>query len=246
MSAPALEITGVAAGYGRRRVLEDVSLRVEPGQVFALLGRNGTGKSTLVRCLIGAQPVERGTLRVLGEDPWASRERLLRRIGVVPEVPDVPPELSPRQVLRFFSRLYPGWDEHGVRARLERAGVPLGSRFEQLSRGQKSALMVALAVGHAPELLVLDDPTLGLDAVARGEVFEELIGELADRGTSVFVTTHDLQGIEGIADRVAILRQGRLAVNEELETLKGRWSRSLEEIFRAVAAGADASSPVRP
>jgi ABC-2 type transport system ATP-binding protein len=245
MSAPALEVDGVAAGYGRQRVLEDVSLSVAPGQVFALLGRNGTGKSTLVRCLLGTQRIERGALRVLGEDPWASRQRLLQRVGVVPEVPDVPPELRPLQVLRFCAALYSRWDEPGVRARLERSGVPLDQRFEQLSRGQKSALMLALATGHAPELLILDDPTLGLDPVARNEVFEELIGELADRGTSVFITTHDLRGIEGIADRVAILREGRLAVNEELETLKERWARSLEEIFGAVAAGAEAI-PAQP
>jgi ABC-2 type transport system ATP-binding protein len=241
MTAPALEVNGVAAGYGRHRVLEDVSLSMEPGQVFALLGRNGTGKSTLVRCLLGVQPVERGTLRVLGEDPWAARQRLLARVGVVPEVPDVPPELRTRQVLRFCASLYSSWDADGVGARLDRSGVPLDRRFEQLSRGQKSALMLALATGHAPDLLILDDPTLGLDPVARNEVFEELIGELADRGTSVFMTTHDLRGIEGIADRVAILREGRLAVNEELESLKGRWARSLEEIFNAVTAGAAAT-----
>jgi ABC-2 type transport system ATP-binding protein len=243
MTAPALEVSGVAAGYGRQRVLEDVSLRMERGQVFALLGRNGTGKSTLVRCLLGVQPVERGTLRVLGEDPWKARRLLLRHVGVVPEVPDVPPELKVRQVLRFCAAVHDGWDGGGVRERLERARVPLQGRFEQLSRGQKSAVMLALATGHAPKLLILDDPTLGLDPVARNEVFEELIGELADRGTSVFITTHDLSGVEGIADRVAILQEGRLAVNEELESLKSRWARSLEEIFSAVTADAAATVP---
>jgi ABC-2 type transport system ATP-binding protein len=245
MSTPALEARDVAAGYGRRRVLEDVSLRVEPGQVFALLGRNGTGKSTLVRCLLGVQRAEQGALSVLGEDPWRSRGRLMQRVGVVPEVPDVPPELRPRQLLRFGAALYEKWDADGVRARLDRAGVGLDQGFGRLSRGQKSAVTLALATAHSPELLILDDPTLGLDVVARDEVFGELIGQLADRGTSVFVTTHDLRGIEGIADRVAILREGRLAVNEELESLKERWSRSLEEIFTAVTTAA-AGAPVQP
>jgi ABC-2 type transport system ATP-binding protein len=245
MSTPALEARDVAAGYGRRRVLEDVSLRVEPGQVFALLGRNGTGKSTLVRCLLGVQRAERGALTVLGEDPWRKRPALMQRVGVVPEVPDVPPELKLRQVLRFAADVYAGWDSEGVRSRLDRAGIGLDQPFGRLSRGQKSAVMVALATAHSPELLILDDPTLGLDAVARDEVFGELIGQLADRGTSVFLTTHDLRGIEGIADRVAILREGRLTVNEELESLKERWSRSLEEIFTAVTTGA-ADAPVQP
>ena len=94
--------------------------------------------------------------------------------------------------------------------------------------------MLALALGHGPELLVLDDPTLGLDVVARNAVFGEVIGELADRGTTVFVTTHDLAGIEGLADRVAILAGGRVVLEEEMEALKARWARPLEEIFTAV------------
>lgn len=243
MSTPALEARGVGAGYGRHRVLEDVSLRLEPGRVFALLGRNGTGKSTLVRCLLGVQHAEAGSIEVLGEDPWRARRRLMQRVGVVPEVPDVPPELRTRQVLRFGAALYARWDEDGFRTRLESAGVGLDQPFGRLSRGQKSAVMLALATAHSPDLLILDDPTLGLDVVARDEVFGELIGQLADRGTSVFVTTHDLRGIEGIADHVAILREGRLAVNEELESLKERWSRSLEEIFTAVTTEA---APVQP
>jgi len=93
---------------------------------------------------------------------------------------------------------------------------------------------LALALGHSPELLALDDPTLGLDVVARRALCEEIVGELADRGTTVFLTTHDLAGIEGLADRVAILVGGRVVVDEDMEALKARWSRPLEEIFTAV------------
>jgi ABC-2 type transport system ATP-binding protein len=119
--------------------------------------------------------------------------------------------------------------------RLERLQVPLRTPFRQLSKGQKGAVMLALALGHDPELLVLDDPTLGLDVVARRLVFGELIGELADRGTTVLVTTHDLAGVEGIADRVGILRGGRLVLAGALEALKAEHGASLEEIFASVA-----------
>ena len=123
--------------------------------------------------------------------------------------------------------------------------MPLDRPFGRLSRGQRSAVMLSLALGNEPELLVLDDPTLGLDVVARDEVFREVIGDLADRGTTVFVTTHDLRGIEGIADRVAILRDARVAVDEELEALKTRWSRPLEEIFTAVTVSGATPMEVR-
>jgi ABC-2 type transport system ATP-binding protein len=161
----------------------------------------------------------------------------MSRVGVVPEQPDAPPELSPRRLAAFCARLYPRFDHEAFAARLDRFGVPAVQPFGRLSKGQKGAVMLALALGPSPELLVLDDPTLGLDVVARHEVFREVIGDLADRGTTVFLTSHDLQGVEGVADRVAILRDGVLAVSEELEPLKQRYARSLEDIFTAVVAG---------
>ena len=103
--------------------------------------------------------------------------------------------------------------------------------------------MLALALGHAPLLLILDDPTLGLDVVARDAVFRELIGELADRGTTVLVTTHDLAAIEGIADRVGILREGRLVVDEPLEAIKDRYAMPLEQIFISMSASAGGGQP---
>jgi ABC-2 type transport system ATP-binding protein len=130
-----------------------------------------------------------------------------------------------------------------VAERFRRFEVPTDREFGRLSKGQKGAVMLALALGHAPELLLLDDPTLGLDVVARDAVFREVIGDLADRGTTVFVTTHDLQAIEGIAEHVAILHGGRLALSGRLEALKAERGLSLEQIFASVAGtrAADAS-----
>jgi ABC-2 type transport system ATP-binding protein len=149
----------------------------------------------------------------------------MTRVGAVPEEPDAPREMTARQLSRFCGRLYPSWDSAGVAARLARFGVPGNIPFGRLSKGQKQEVMLALALGHAPELLVLDDPTLGLDAVARQALYEELVGELADRGTTVFLATHDLAGVEGIASRVAILKNGRLVLDEDMETLKSRFRR---------------------
>ena len=209
--------------YGRMVALEEVTFTVAPGQVYALLGRNGSGKTSLVRCLLGHQKPCSGHIELFEQDVWASRRSLMHRVGVVSEEPDAPPTMTTRQVLQFCAGLYPSWDAVGVEARLHRFRVPQELPFGKLSRGQKAQVSRALALGPRPSLRVLDDPTRGLAAVARREVYDELLGELAERGTTVFITTHDLAGIEGLADRVGILHQGRLLVDASLEDLKARY-----------------------
>jgi ABC-2 type transport system ATP-binding protein len=230
-----VETQGLAVRYGRTRVLEDVSLAVPPGCVFALLGRNGSGKSSLLRVLLGERPPSAGRVRLLGEDPWRKRAALMAEVGVVPEEPGAPPEMTARQLSAFCGRLHARWDHAVVSERLSRFEVPDDRPFGRLSKGQKGAVMLSLALGHRPRLLLLDDPTLGLDVVARDAVFREVIGELADRGTTVFVTTHELRAIEGIADQVAILHAGRLVLAGSLEALKAERGLSLEQLFAAVA-----------
>jgi ABC-2 type transport system ATP-binding protein len=220
-----LSVSGLSVRYGGRTVLDDVTLDVPRGSVFALLGRNGMGKSSLVRCVLGQQKPGAGVARLFGEDVWSSRARLMSRVGVIPEEPDAPPEMTAEELVRFCRPLYPTWDDGVVRALLERLEVPPRTAFEKLSKGQKGAVMLALALAPLPDLLILDDPTLGLDVVARRVLYDEIIGALADRGTTAFVTTHDLAGIEGIADRVGILKDRRLVLAESLETLKERFRR---------------------
>jgi ABC-2 type transport system ATP-binding protein len=222
---PVLAADGISVRYGKRLALDDLSFAVAPGSVYALLGPNGAGKSSLVRCLLGEQRPAGGRALLFGGDVWRERARLLAEVGVVPEEPDAPPAMSARQLLRFCSRLYPRWEGAGAAERLARFGVPMDVPFGRLSKGQKGQVSLTLALAPTPRLLILDDPTLGLDPLARRTVFEELIGELADRGTTVFLTTHDLAAVEGIADRVGILRGGRLLLDEELESLKRRFRR---------------------
>jgi len=211
--------------YGARRALDGVTLEVEPGSVFALLGANGAGKSSLVRCALGEQKPTAGRARLFGRDVWRERAALLKDVGVVPEEPDAPPAMTAKELLAFCRRLYPRWDGEGARARLDRFAVPVDVPFGRLSKGQKGQVALTLALAPRPAVLVLDDPTLGLDPLARRAVFQELIGELAERGTTVFLTTHDLAAVEGIADSVGILLGGRLVVAEELESLKRRFRR---------------------
>jgi ABC-2 type transport system ATP-binding protein len=149
----------------------------------------------------------------------------MSRLGVVPEDPDAPPSMTARQLSAFCARLYPTWDAPSVESRLARFGAPAGTPYGSLSKGQRALVALALALASSPELLVLDDPTLGLDAVARRAFFEELVGELADRGTTVLLTSHDLAGVESMATHIGFLKGGRLVLDEDIETLKARFRR---------------------
>jgi len=220
-----VRLESLTVRYGAATACRDVSLAVPRGAVYALLGRNGAGKSSLVRCLLGQQRPSSGRALLFGEDAWRTRRRAMEQTGVVPEEPDAPAAMTARQLSDFSRRLYPRWDAAAVAERLRRFAVPEKTSFGRLSKGQKGEVMLALALGHSPELLVLDDPTLGLDVVARRALCEEVVGELADRGTTVFLTTHDLAAFEGLATRVGILKEGRLAVDEDLEALRARFRR---------------------
>jgi len=240
-AAARVEARGLVVRYGARVAVDGVDLALAPGEVFALLGRNGSGKSSLARALLGIQPRDGGSVRVLGRDPARERASLMSEVGYVPEEPQAPPEMTPRALVRFCGRLRRGWDGAAVEERLRRLAVPLDRAFRRLSKGQKKQVELALALGHRPALVVLDDPTLGLDPIARRAFFGELMAELAEGGTTVLLTTHDLTAVEGIADRVGILDAGRLLVDEPLETLKGRFRRLL-----LPAASADVPERLRP
>ncbi len=246
-NGPVVSVEELSVRYGRTVAVDQVSLRVLPGEVYALLGRNGAGKSSLMRCLLGQLKPYRGETRLLGLDSWRSRARIMERVGVVPETPDMPPESTANRLVPLFRRLYARWDEQIFNERMRRFAIDRKTPCSGLSKGQRRQLGLALALGSKPELLLMDDPTLGLDVVARKELYEELISELADRGTSVFLTTHDLAGIEGIATRVGIMSRGRLLVDVDLEELKQRFRRvrlPRVEAQTALAAALETLQPV--
>jgi ABC-2 type transport system ATP-binding protein len=225
IQADVIHTEEVTVRYGRRVAVDGVTLSVAPGSVYALLGRNGAGKSSLVRSILGQLRADRGRVEVFGEDAWKNRRQLMERVGVVPEEADAPPEMRVRDVAWFSSRLYSRWSQTAFDQRMARFGIGARSRFGELSKGQKKQVALALALATSPQLLVLDDPTLGLDVVARKSLFEEVIADLADRSITVLMTTHDLGGVEAIADRTGILIEGRLALDEAMETLKARFRR---------------------
>jgi len=220
-----VDVRDVTISYGRNIAVDKVTFKVEQGSVYALLGRNGAGKSSLVRCIVGQQKPAGGSVALFERDAWKHRTPLMERTGVVAEDADAPPEMTAGQIERFCSRVYARWDSAAVYERLKRFGIDPKSKFGTLSKGQRKQVSLAMALASSPELVILDDPTLGLDVVARRSLFEEVVGELADRGLTVLVTTHDLAGVETIADRIGILSEGRLVLDEDLEALKSRFRR---------------------
>jgi ABC-2 type transport system ATP-binding protein len=220
-----IEVEALSVRYGKRTAVEHASLTIPAGSVYALLGRNGAGKSSLVRCMLGQQKPSEGRVSLFGRDVWREREELMQRVGIVSEEADAPPDMRVSSIAKFCARLYRAWQQQAFDSRLERFGISPSARFGNLSKGQKKQVSLALALAMTPELIVLDDPTLGLDVVARKSLFEEVISELAERGITVFLTTHDLAGIETLADRIAIMKNGRVVLEEELETLKSRFRR---------------------
>jgi ABC-2 type transport system ATP-binding protein len=230
-----IEVRDLAIRYGRKPALAGVTLDVAAGAVCAVVGRNGSGKSTLVRALLGQRRADAGTIRVGGLDPWRERTRLMARVGATPESPDAPATATPRELARWSAAFHPRWDAALFAARLERFEIDPAARFGELSRGQRALVMLALALAPRPELLLLDDPTLGLDPLARRYFFGELIGELAERGVTVLMTSHDLDSVERIATDVAILHRGRVELAGPLDELRARAGGGpLEELFARV------------
>jgi ABC-2 type transport system ATP-binding protein len=240
----AIRAEDLVVRYGKRVALNGVSVAVEPGTVYALLGRNGAGKSSLVRTVLGQRRADRGGVMLFGQDVWRNRQQLMDRVGVVPEESDAPPEMRVRELEAFCGQLYSRWNRDAFTERIKRFGIDASARSGDLSKGQKKQVALALALASSPELLLLDDPTLGLDVVARKSLFEEVIAEMADRGVTVFITTHDLPGVEAIADRVGILTDGVLALEDDMETLKSRLRR-IRFATQPVALSAFQSTSVR-
>jgi ABC-2 type transport system ATP-binding protein len=207
-----ITLAGLTKQYGDTYALRGVDLEIAPGTLVALLGPNGAGKTTLVEILFGLRKPTSGEVRVLGLDPSCEAVRLKQRLGVQLQATGLPVDLTPVEVLRlyrtFYARTRP-LDDVLRQARLEDAAH---TRIRNLSGGQRQRLALALALLNDPELLILDEPTAGLDPEARRAI-HDVLRVLRAEGKSVLVTSHDLDEVEKLADRVLVLRAGRIAAD---------------------------------
>jgi ABC-2 type transport system ATP-binding protein len=208
-AAPAIEVQGLVKRYAGRAVLDGVDLHVDAGELVALLGPNGAGKTTLVEIVEGYRTPDGGTVRVLGESPHPGRPALRARVGLMLQSGGLDPRSTPRDVLGLYAALHADGRDPGALLELVGLSAAAGTRIRRLSGGEQQRLALALALVGEPEILVLDEPTAGMDPEAR-RTTRELIAGLRGDGRAILLTTHDLGDVERLADRVAILHDGRI------------------------------------
>jgi ABC-2 type transport system ATP-binding protein len=221
----AIEMSGVKKRFGRKQVLEGVNLTVPAGQTFAFLGRNGAGKTTAIRMLLGLLKPDEGKVRVLGLDPQAQPMEVRRRVGYLAEDQAMFGWMRVRQIIAFVRPFYPTWDSKWERQLSERFELPQATKVRHLSKGQGVRLGLLLALAHRPDLVILDDPTLGLDPIMRKEFLRDLVTYLQGERVTVFFSSHLLYEIEPVADAVAILDRGRIVRQAATEDLRAKVKR---------------------
>jgi len=224
---PAVCTTGLSKSYGRHRALSNLDLSITPGQIFGFLGPNGAGKTTTIRLLAGLLRPSSGAAAVLGLDVVRHRDEVQARIGYLPGDFVGYPQLTAREYLDFFASLRPGTDRQHTHALAERLALPLDVRIGAMSHGNRQKVGIVQAMGHRPELLILDEPTTGLDPIVQRE-FLSMLRTVRNVGRTVFLSSHVLSEVEAVADTVGFVRDGALVAQSGIEELKGRALHTVE------------------
>ena len=228
----ALMAQGLKKSYGKVRALRGVDLEVPRGEIFGYLGPNGAGKTTTIRCLLDLIRPDGGAVRVLGRDPQADPVAVQARTGYLPGELQVDPNITVEGALRYFNALRGNEaDWSFVRQLTERLDLDLGPVIKNLSHGNKQKVGVVQALMHRPELLLLDEPTLGLDPLMQHEVLR-LITEAKANGATVFFSSHIMSEVEAVAERVAIIREGVIVEVAEPASLINRALRRASVRFK--------------
>jgi ABC-2 type transport system ATP-binding protein len=222
---PAIEIRNVVKRFGRKQVLDDLNMSVPAGKTFAFLGRNGAGKTTAIRMLLGLLKPDRGTVRVLGMDPQKDPLTVRQRVGYLAEDQAMFGWMRVSEMISFMAPFYPTWDAAWAKDLASRFELPMRTRTRHLSKGQGVRLGLLLALAHRPKLVILDDPTLGLDPIMRKEFLRDVVTYLQGEQVTVFFSSHLLYEIDAVADSVAILDRGRIVRQAETEELRNRLKR---------------------
>jgi ABC-2 type transport system ATP-binding protein len=228
-----VETRGLRKVFDGHPAVNGLDLRVEAGSIFGFLGRNGAGKTTTIRLLLGFLKAGGGEARLFGEPVTGPRGGvdLRRRIGFVSESKHLYPYMTVRQTIRFTRPFFPGWRDDLERRYLEIFDLPPNRKVSALSKGMRTGLMLLLAMSHGAELLILDEPTEGLDPAVTEAVLRELVALTASEGTTIFFSSHQLAEVEQIADHVAIIDRGRTVVSGALDDLKVQYQR-LRVVFQ--------------
>lgn len=218
-------ITDLSRRFGAKTVLADVSLYVPRGGVFGLVGENGAGKTTLIKHILGLLRAETGMVRVFGVDPVADPVAVLGNVGYLSEQPDLPGWMRVDELIRYAQAFYPNWDKGYAEKLRAQFGLNPAQRVNTLSKGQTAKAGLLLAQAHRPKLLLLDEPSSGLDPMVRHDILEAVIRTVADEGRTVFFSSHLLEEIERVSDQIAMVHQGRIVFHGSLDEIRAQHRR---------------------
>src|ERR1700739_2176842 len=217
-----VEARGLRKVFGTTVALDNVDLRVEEGRILGIIGPNGAGKTTLLNAILGLTAYE-GDLKVLGRDPWAAREQLMRDVSFIADVAVLPRWIRVSQLLDYVAGVHPRFDRAKADGFLAKTEIKRGSKVRQLSKGMVAQLHLALVMAIDAKLLVLDEPTLGLDILYRKQFYDSLLNDYFDRSRTIIVTTHQVEEVEHVLTDLMFMDRGRIVFNCPMDEVESRY-----------------------
>ncbi|HVS35564.1 MAG TPA: ABC transporter ATP-binding protein [Gemmataceae bacterium] len=215
-----IEIVGLTRRFGAKRALRDVSLTVPRGSVFGLVGPNGSGKTTLIKHVLGLLRAQTGSVRVFGRDPVRDPAGVLVRVGCLTEENDLPGWMRVDELIRYMRAFYPAWSDAYAEELRQAFALDPAAKVRTLSKGQRARAGLLVALAYRPDLLVLDEPSSGLDPLVRRDILAAIIRTITEDGRTVLFSSHLLEEVERVADHVAMIHQGRIVFDAPLDEIR--------------------------
>ena len=220
MNSATVEASKLSKAFGLKQVLQDMSFGISPGDVIGVLGKNGAGKTTLLELMLGFTAPTAGAVRVFGHESYSLPGDIKARVGFVPQQDELLDQLTVADQLRVIASFYPRWDSALIDRLCSEWGVNVNARIKSMSVGERQKLSILLAFGHKPDLLILDEPVASLDPIARRQFLEQLLTLSTDEKRAIVFSSHIVSDIERLANRIWILKDGRLDWQGDLDSLK--------------------------
>lgn len=219
MSELVVDVNNLSRSFGKTKALDCVDFQASRGKVYGLVGANGAGKTTLIKHLLGLLRAKSGTVRIFGEDPVRNPESVLKHIGYLSEDRDIPDWMSIDELMRYTSAFHSGWDQSYASELLETFTLDPSKKISTLSRGMRAQVALISAVAHRPDLLILDEPSSGLDAVVRKDILNAVVRTISEEGRTVIFSSHLLDEVERLSDHVTMIHNGRVTLDSSLELI---------------------------
>jgi len=232
-----IEARGLRKAFGTTIALDGVDLRIEEGRILGLIGPNGAGKTTALNAILGLTPYQ-GELKVLGRNPWTERDQLMRDVCFIADVAVLPRWIRVSQALEYVAGVHPRFDRAKAEGFLAKTNIRHSSRVRELSKGMVTQLHLALVMAIDARLLVLDEPTLGLDILYRKQFYDSLLSDYFDRSRTIIVTTHQVEEVEHVLTDLMFINRGRIVFECSMEELESRYLEVMVHPTQAAAARA--------